>query len=309
MPNYIKNRIELIGTEKEIAKVLKKFSTHFERAPNKSFDGRLIYVTTNDNYRVGWLDEKTGEFEERDRPKTKDIPKEFKQDFNEAWVRFPDFGKIIPMPESLNIENGTSGEMDFSMIMGASQSDFMSMEDNVSRFYDMSLKDKIKSLELGIKYAKNVKEYGHTTWYEWCSEKWGTKWNSSSCEELSKNLYEFQTAWSGVPGLIKKMSLEFPEVKFLYEWSDENTGSNCGFGMCLNGEAEFRQLENESTEAYELAFKLRPDSKEYYKLVDGAYEYIEEGQKDGTKEIGIFTLKGADLTEKQILQLFLREAL
>lgn len=47
------------------------------------------------------------------------------------------------------------------------------------------------------------------------------------------------------------------------------------------------------------------------KFVDPNKEYDVDYiiKQDGTKEIGIFTLKGADLTEKQILQLFLREAL
>lgn len=47
------------------------------------------------------------------------------------------------------------------------------------------------------------------------------------------------------------------------------------------------------------------------KFVDPEKEYTVDYniKQDGTKERGIFTLKGADLTEKQILQLFLREAL
>jgi len=47
------------------------------------------------------------------------------------------------------------------------------------------------------------------------------------------------------------------------------------------------------------------------KFVDPEKEYDVDYiiKQDGTKETGIFTLKGEDLTEKQILQLFLREAL
>ena len=47
------------------------------------------------------------------------------------------------------------------------------------------------------------------------------------------------------------------------------------------------------------------------KFVDPEKEYDVDYiiKQDGTKETGIFTLKGKDLTEKQILTLFLREAL
>jgi len=50
------------------------------------------------------------------------------------------------------------------------------------------------------------------------------------------------------------------------------------------------------------------------KFVDPSKEYdvdylAPHQSKSGEKERGIFTLKGEDLTEKQILQLFLREAL
>ena len=50
------------------------------------------------------------------------------------------------------------------------------------------------------------------------------------------------------------------------------------------------------------------------KFVDPSKEYdvdylAPHQSKSGDREEGIFTLKGEDLTEKQILQLFLREAL
>jgi hypothetical protein len=72
------------------------------------------------------------------------------------------------------------------------------------------------------------------------------------------------------------MSKEFPEVRFKYEFSDEDTGANCGIGDYLNGEILFQNLENRSREAYELAFKLKPECKEYYKLVNDNYQYTEE---------------------------------
>ena len=47
------------------------------------------------------------------------------------------------------------------------------------------------------------------------------------------------------------------------------------------------------------------------KFVDPEKEYDVDYiiKQDGSKENGVFTLKGNDLTESQILQLFLRESL
>ena len=37
----------------------------------------------------------------------------------------------------------------------------------------------------------NMKIYGHPTWYDWCCENWGTKWNS-----MHGDAYSFDTAWA-----------------------------------------------------------------------------------------------------------------
>ncbi|MFA5934931.1 MAG: hypothetical protein WC827_03550 [Candidatus Paceibacterota bacterium] len=276
MPNYIKNRIELIGDETQISEMLKKFSTHFEREPNRASDDSLIYKKVGEEYGVGWLNEDTGKFTKMDKSVVNEIPIDFQQDFNEAWIRFPDFEKVVPMPESLHINSGSNGDMGYSILHGKSENCFMDMGEQLRRFYERDIKERICILEEGIAYEKNMIEYGFKTWYDWSIANWGTKWNSSDCEKISENTFDFTTAWSGVPSIIEKISFQFPDITFLYYYSDENTGYNCGIGKYQNGEIEFTQVENESEEAYELYFTLHPDDVKNYKLVDGVYEYIEE---------------------------------
>ncbi len=272
MPNYIKNRIELIGSDKDVATLKERFSTHIEAYQRTSFDEELTFTDGNDNY--GWLNEKTNVFTRREQKDVIGVPKGWKPSMHEAWTRFPDFEKIVPMPEDLRINPG-GGNMGLSIINGESENQFMDMGGQLKRFYELDSKRRIEIMEAGIAYAKNVEKYGFKTWYDWSIENWGTKWNSSDCEGEG-NSFEFITAWSGVPDLIEKMHLELPTVKILYEFSDEDTGCNCGIGIFENGQTTFRKLENSSIEAYELAFKLRPDSKEYYALVDGKNEYVDE---------------------------------
>ncbi len=187
---------------------------------------------------------------------------------------FIDFGKIIPMPESLNISSDRwvmPLENQFS-----ANTKMKAHIDELKRYCEKNPNRKeqiINNFNSGI---KNYIEYGHATWYNWAVANWGTKWNAYQQEKPENNVIMFETAWAGVPDLIDKLSVRFPEVSFTYKWSDEDTGCNCGTGSYKNGELEINRPENCSREAYELAFELRPHYKEYYKLVGDTYEYIDE---------------------------------
>ena len=278
MPNYIQNRLELVGTSEQVKEVLKRFSTHYKKTPSTSYDCNLIFENKSTK-EYGWFNKKTKEFTTRDKPPTYKIPKGFEQKFDNAWTRFPDFNKIIPRPKELDISSDTFvSPMENSKFGG--QTKLREHLDSIRQYISKcpnpdARKETIDNFIAGV---KNYLKHGHSTWYSWSIENWGVKWNCSECKKIDKSLFEFTTAWSGVPELIKKMSGEFPGVKFVYEFSDEDTGSNCGAGTFYGGEAFFKMLDNQSIEAYELAFKLRPDRAENYKLVNGKYKYIEESE-------------------------------
>jgi hypothetical protein len=223
MPNNIKNRLEIIGTEKQVNEV---------------------------------LDFLRGE------------PSE------EGFEMFIDFGKIIPMPESLNISRNS-----WVMPLENQFSANIKMKahiDEIKEFCEKNPSRKEQTINNFIAGIKNYIEYGHATWYNWSVANWGTKLNAYQQEKQESNAIMFETAWAGVPDLINKLSVKFPEVSFTYKWSDEDTGYNCGIGSYKNGELEINCPENCSREAYELAFELRPHYKEDYKLVGDTYECIDE---------------------------------
>lgn len=113
-------------------------------------------------------------------------------------------------------------------------------------------------------------------WHTWNRKNWGSKWSAYDCEKLAENVFTFDTAWSTVPKIIKAMSRRFPDVGFECEYADEDFGSNTGRYVFVGGECEEQYIpESQSTEAYELAFKVRPELKEFIKLVDGEYRYID----------------------------------
>lgn len=114
-------------------------------------------------------------------------------------------------------------------------------------------------------------------WYEWCIANWGTKWNAIGTELIDTNVIMFDTAWSGVPELMQKLSSKFPNVTLHYDFADEDFGYNVGSFIIKNNEiVEGGYLENESVEAYEMLFSLKPYAEEYFELVDGEYKYREE---------------------------------
>lgn len=281
MPNHVKNRIKIIGTPEQIQEVVEKFGTVHPRCKNLAYGGDTIcHPIKGEQFDVGWLNEETNEFSTRVDGEIKvvglGIPEGWEIDYNEEFTQFPDFNKINPMPKSLSVESSSLGDYGVFKLTGKMDNMFMSAAEYEKRFNEMSQEQQDKALELGKTYLDNQKKYGHTTWYTWCCEHWGTKWNTYSCEKESDDVYTFETAWSGVPQMIEQMSMLYPEVSFEYEYSDEDFGYNCGRGIFRNGVLEFDQLEGGSNEAYELALKLRPDYAQYYKLVDGKYEYVED---------------------------------
>ena len=68
-----------------------------------------------------------------------------------------------------------------------------------------------------------INKYGETTWYDWCVENWGTKWNA--CEvQVSDYTIEFSTAWAFAEPVMRKLAelCAKHSVDFEGEWADED---------------------------------------------------------------------------------------
>lgn len=113
-------------------------------------------------------------------------------------------------------------------------------------------------------------------WYTWNIENWGSKWGGYCYERPSIATFVFETAWAPCPIIIESMSEQFPNVKIVYKWADEDTGHNCGESIYRGGLISECKPKGNSKEAYEIAFELRPDRRENYELVGDSYKYKEE---------------------------------
>lgn len=167
----------------------------------------------------------------------------------ESNERAFDFNKIIPMPESLNIESGSSTDRAIAYyvterltipveqtglkyLVRNSFSDDWAAEvvSRIKKDIDEGVtKDWDKIYEAGKQYMYNREHYGCYTWYEWCRRNWGTKWNA--CEpiwSLDNGILVFQTAWSAPFPVIEALAQKYPDLEFTHRWADENIGYNCG---------------------------------------------------------------------------------
>ncbi|MGL2998015.1 hypothetical protein [Acinetobacter baumannii] len=141
-----------------------------------------------------------------------------------------DFNKIIPMPESLDIESGslTDFALAYALTNGEKKNhsneqiekyfedDLFDPKSEIARrdlerahqYVGDSQESREKLLELGQKVISNVDTYGHKTWYSWRTENWGTKWNAYEVT-TTENSIEFDTAWDSPTPVLEKWIEQF----------------------------------------------------------------------------------------------------
>ena len=112
--------------------------------------------------------------------------------YDEIGVGSLDFQKVIPMPDSLNIESGSrttdglEAYEDFCKVYtmaGTVERDPLEVPKEKEEAFLRTRTDiRREEWELGRTAFQNQVRFGYPTWYEWCGNAWGTKWNSYGYE-------------------------------------------------------------------------------------------------------------------------------
>ena len=84
-------------------------------------------------------------------------------------------------------------------------------------------------LEHADAYKANVDQHGYTSWYEWCCDNWGTKWDIrvEGIEEAETNApneaiqFCFDSAWAPPLAAFRSISEKYPELIFQVEFYEE----------------------------------------------------------------------------------------
>lgn len=196
-----------------------------------------------------------------------------------------DCNKIIPMPESLNLESGSIEwesigaylskvnpiNTDFPIDDKLSFEEFNKIYDildntvgfrhlcaimsyqtikyNANARYRMSPDEFI---DLGAKYVSNLLKYGATSWYYWCCENWGSKWGAYDAEPFVNNTMTFKTANAPIIPVISKLGTMYPDIKITYKFADEDYGRNTGMITLFNSASDSCMPADDSEEAWEI---------------------------------------------------------
>lgn len=128
-----------------------------------------------------------------------------------------DFGRIIPMPPLL--EHTASGNRDFEGISHRAW-----FVESPGAPWNELIERPFTSEELA-----ELAKIGHTNWYSWCIQNWGTKWDARRTEitepfTIDEGYIEirFDTAWSPPLPIFEKMFAAFPKLSFHCSWRNED---------------------------------------------------------------------------------------
>jgi hypothetical protein len=191
-----------------------------------------------------------------------------------------DFNKIVPMPDLLShIGSGRT------TIDGVVYDQW---------YFDPAPNDDYMTIDrpLTPQELRTLQQYKHDNWYNWSCDMWGTKWNaySQSIDTVSNErldtviVIEFDTAWASPDPVIQALAEMFPTLRFNLSYADEDLGYNVGRAEYWEGELVYAESpEGGSNEAYEIALEVKDYAKDYIKLIDGVYQYVEE-EDDGVLE-------------------------
>lgn len=191
-----------------------------------------------------------------------------------------DFNKVIPMPESLNMEAGSRTDTGYTAycdfievytLSGILKQDLLNIpEEREKAFLEFRSDIKQDEWELGKAAFQNKQRYGAKTWYEWCIENWGTKWNAvdAASSGFSGNEYAicFLSAWSAPIPVIQRISEINPDIEVTIRWADEDIGSNCGKYVFRGGEITEEYYPESKVEAIAYGEEILGVSVEDYGL-------------------------------------------
>ena len=216
-----------------------------------------------------------------------------------------DFDKIVPMPEELDVpsgsamgeaiawymtERGTADPARYDELANAvpsiegcvwmrhfKEDGYMaSLVKDARETVKRHPEEHDKLYEAGHRYVENFRKYGYGTWYDWCCENWGTKWNAQDSYAVDDGTVWFSTAWDPALPIAKKLSEMRLNTEVILRWADEDIGYNTGCATFLNGKGKVKRPANGSNEALALYVHLWGEDDCLEQDMDGNWHIIDE---------------------------------
>lgn len=209
-----------------------------------------------------------------------------------------DFDKVIPMPPGLDMECGENVIDKVKNALGISTRIFHREPPNVPEIMQRAKRLLPQASRLAtmlpagleggdITFFKqgldNASRCGYVYWYDWAPDMWGTKWSAYNAATLSDSEFVFDTAWAHPEPVFIELSKQVPELTITVKYADEDTSRNVGTVVYHKGEAIVRNLPIAGSKtAYEMAFEVKPDIKQYYRFDEdtGTYKNVDDGDAE-----------------------------
>ena len=194
----------------------------------------------------------------------------------ECGIGTINFEKILPIPASLDIESSdrTYDAARYYLTLINPCTPFLDVEkvpwDTFCELYTrlpqrvLSGLDSVDTTQLEEKWSKefllkrgqcvveNIWNYDAATWYDWCYENWGTKWNAYSCSYDGDNTIHFLTANGPSCKVTQALSEVYADVTMIHEWDGGYLADCCGKVQFKSGKSEAKVF----SRPYELDIKV-----------------------------------------------------
>ena len=173
-----------------------------------------------------------------------------------------DFNKLLPMPESLDVEAGSLENVAIEAVIRkvAHRSHPFQKAQAVPAMSDEQFAKQVaiharpedELCKLGLQYISNKVLYGAATWYDWCCQNWGTRSNAYHTKVANDDMLIFTTSWIPPIRVIGALAQRYPQAVIRHWWADEEIGNNAGYAKYSQEKAETKEFYVDgSSEAYD----------------------------------------------------------
>ena len=161
---------------------------------------------------------------------TKGDPREVFEFVHSAESIF-DFNKIIPMPRELDIESSTKSQLAILCAQNDGIGEWAKYGWVQKAGYKTPKElctackyDYDEMVRFGEQLLENERKYGARTWYDWCWNEWGTKWNACDAKYSTKDTRTlgFDTAWSPPVPVFEALAKQFPNHEIIVSVEYQN---------------------------------------------------------------------------------------
>lgn len=150
-----------------------------------------------------------------------------------------ELNRVIPMPESLNIESGSQSMTGYDALYGnwermLNWPRFASLPDEAkvdrASFVAWLQEAEPNCIKLGHLARENLAVHGFRDWYGWRVRYWGVKWEIGDNQQEMRSDeptfldLSFETAWSPILPVLERMSEFLPSLLFELWYLDEGGG-------------------------------------------------------------------------------------